>query len=871
MNETLEIPTAHLDYQLRDGFIDHWLVAGPLAVPVTDLARFRGPDFKAQIARAMFRAESGITQPPAERASFELAVGDQAPQRLTWQVVRCAEDHFVDLSGFYHTCHYLCAWAYAQVVAPVTLQTELALTTNGPADVWLNGEHVHRHTHFHHQIPQTVRFTAKICEGTNEILVRFEGVAVRECPFAMALQIANAGQAGYPAGEAYRVALPTTLEPVARRQKLAELMEHAYLMRDVYHRDDKLEVRWPQDMKLVGDLTARLQTPAGRIYAEGQPLVRGGTVHSLGPVYNAPDGVYEVLLMPKPEEYYLHDMRVQHRLPLRISNNKYSQGYYGTFEQRRREALEDAARRNVNVYSEIAKMALGEWSKVKVEVIEQAIENINNRADCSDFYLVGLLGMLHRFGGDPSFPKEVEFVLADCALNFKYWMDEPGEDAMCYWSENHQILFHACEVLAGQLYPDRMFSNVGETGAWHRQKGERMALAWLRKRAAGGFREWDSNTYFEEDVLALAHLADLAENVEVAEMAAVVLDKLLFTLAVNSYKGVFGSTHGRTYTPYIRGGRFEPTSGIGRLMWGMGVFNDRILGTVSLACATGYQMPELIAAIALDQPEEMWNRERHAGEMEEAVDRDSGPWEVNKVTYKTPDYMLCSAQDYRPGEAGYQQHIWQATLGPDAVVFVTHPACSADDNCHRPNFWHGNRILPRVAQWKDVLMAVHRLPAEDWMGFTHAYFPVAAFDETEIKDGWAFARKGNGYLALTAAQGLELITAGRTAYRELRSWGRNNIWLCQMGRAALDGSFADFKAKVLALEVAFEATSLRFLSLRNEVVAFGWEGPLLVNGAVQPLAGFPHYDNPYCYAELPAQVMELRYRDNAMRLVFSER
>ena len=92
-----------------------------------------------------------------------------------------------------------------------------------------------------------------------------------------------------------------------------------------------------------------------------------------------------------------------------------------------------------------------------------------------------------------------------------------------------------------------------------------MALSWLAKRASGGFREWDSNTYFEEDVLALVHLADLAEDEELSELAAVVLDKLLFIMAVNSFHGVFGSTHGRTYTPYIRGGRLEPTSGISRL------------------------------------------------------------------------------------------------------------------------------------------------------------------------------------------------------------------------------------------------------------------------------------------------------------------
>jgi len=34
-----------------------------------------------------------------------------------------------------------------------------------------------------------------------------------------------------------------------------------------------------------------------------------------------------------------------------------------------------------------------------------------------------------------------------------------------------------------------------------------------------GFDEWDSNCYFEEDLLALSHLIDLAENVQVRELA----------------------------------------------------------------------------------------------------------------------------------------------------------------------------------------------------------------------------------------------------------------------------------------------------------------------------------------------------------------
>jgi hypothetical protein len=318
-------------------------------------------------------------------------------------------------------------------------------------------------------------------------------------------------------------------------------------------------------------------------------------------------------------------------------------------------------------------------------------------------------------------------------------------------------------------------------------------------------------------------------------------------------------------------------------MWGMGAFNDKILATVSLACMENYAFPRIIGDIAADLPDEMWNRERHGGELEAWCDLAAGSWEVNKVTYKTPDYMLSSAQDYHPGEKGVQQHVWQATFGPDAVVFVTHPPCLSEESSHRPGFWHGNVVLPRVAQWKDVLIAIHNLPADDWLGFTHAYFPAWAFDEHLLRQdaggrAWAFARKGDGYLALTAAQGLEFITRGDNAYRELRSHGQHNVWLCHLGRAALDGEFPAFQSKILALDVALDGSSVRCTTLRGETLSFGWHGPLVrngrngrngPNGKEEPTSGFRHYDNPYSVTDLPATQMQVRYGDQLMRLSFA--
>ncbi len=864
----------YVGYDLQDGYVHNWLVAGPQAIPILNPDRLEGRNLKVQTARRFSEPNSGVTQLPMEEAA--LAVGDAG---LTWKYVRCLDDHLVDLSRFYPAPHYLRAWAYARIASIVARKVNLVLTTNGPADLWLNGEHAFRQERFHSTTPGSVTFPAPFKEGHNEIVVRFEEVAERECPFAMALRIV--GFATADSTNELRVLLPIPVDAAARRQTLEEVFEAAYLDREVYVGDEHVIVRWPDDLAESAELVVRFQRPPGRIYGEAHVSGRAGDHAFLGRPLEVPEGRYQALLMPRPREYYEQNMRITREIDLWTLKSHYSQTPYGTYEERRLEALRDAARRDDGVFAEIAKMELGRWSEVRIDAIREAIQKIDRREGGSDSHgsaapsasLVGLLGMLHRHGKNPSFPSGLKSPIEECALRFRYWMDEPGDDAMEFRSESHQLLFHTSEILAGQLYPNGEFSNLGRSGQSHREKGEQRALSWLHKRGTGGFREWDSSCAFELDLLALSHLVDLAGNRQVWELAAVVMDKLLFTMALNSYRGAFGSTHGHTYGPMIKGARLEATSGIGRLMWGMGNHNHHVAGTVGLASAKEYGLPPIIPGIAADLPEEMWNRERHAGQLEEWCDGASGPWEVNKVTYKTPDYMLCSAQDYRAGESGSEEHVWQATLGPDAVVFVTHPPCMSEENSHRPNFWSGNHVLPRVAQWQDVLIAVHKLPEDDWLGFTHAYFPVYAFDEHRLHDSaeghpWAFARKGEGYLALTAARGLALITRGHNAYRELRSCGRYNVWLCHMGRAAQDGSFGEFRERVLALEVIWEGMSVRCTTLRGESLSFGWEGPLMVAGREQPLADFRHYENPYCVADWPASQMDIRFGDHLLRLEF---
>jgi hypothetical protein len=847
-----------LEYPLQDGYIHNWLVAGPQATPIPGPERFKDDitTYRLQIARQLYRQEIALSEPPIDRGKAGID-GDQ----LTWNYVRCREDHFVDVSNFYPAWQKLHTWAYAKISSPSSMPVTFVLSTCGPADIWLNGNHIHRQENYPPNLLST-RIQASL-DQDNELLVRFEQVAVRECVNVMALQIVDLPSKEVEKGISIRI--PTKARYPLRHQALEQILEKAYLEEVVNHRGAHFNLCFAEDLKEVITFDYKITDSLNYVYVEGTWRTNPTEPADVGHTFRLKERPYFVSLMAPLKEYFEHDLRYTRNLPIHVLDDAYSNTPYKDLAGRRQEALESATKYETNLFAEIAKIELEKWSELNSKLIMESVDQVNQRNNDGDILMVGLLGMMARYKDSPSFPEDLKQPIEDCILNFKYWLDEPGKDALDFTAESHAILFHTCELLAGQLYPEQHFSNTGKPGFWHRKKGEQLALEWMHERASGGFMDWDSNCDYEKVILALTHLTSLAEDGSVHELAAVLLDKMLFTMAVNSFKGAFGSSHGRTHASMIKSAQLEATSGISRFLWGMGVFNHHILGTVGLACSN-YEYPAFFADIATDLPEEMWSKERHVSnpEVGEAYDLSSG--EVNKVTYKTPDYMLSSAQDYRPGERGRQEHIWQATMGSEAVVFTNHPACMSENEAHLPGFWLGNAVLPRVAQWKDILIAVYNLPEHDWIGFTHAYFPTYAFDEHAFLNGWAFARKGSGYLALTSARGFELNKRGPDGYRELRSYGLQNVWVCQMGREATDGTFDSFRKNISRMPLDYQELAIRMTSLRGEDLAFGWQGPFMINGEELPIKGFKHIENPYCVADLPAKLMDISHGDIKLRL-----
>jgi hypothetical protein len=851
------MPIAYVHYDLQDGYIHNWLTGGPQVIPVSSINQ-------AQTFQKYAEPASGISQTPVEQGKLgdgDFQVGDFSG---TWVYTRCQEDHLVQHSRSFASPHYLRSWAYAQLTSKEAQEVSLVLTTFAAADLWVNGEHLLRQESPLGDLLCHAVIPAALQAGGNEILVRFESAALPESRHALALRVCkkNSGNTAkklQPASK-IRLRLPSTIRHPERRNFLENLFEAAYLDRDIFGPDDPIFVRWPDDWNIKDDVTVRLKSLDGWTYGEATLTTQPAERVFLGYSNRLAEGSYRILFDPKPDELYKDNTRIQREIPIYCSGLCLtSLDPYGTDEERLQEGLAFAARQTDDLFAEIAKMAMERWATLKPEGLSQAAAEVKDHRVGSPLKLLGLLGMLHRFGSHPQFPEALKPELEDCILAFSYQPAEPEQDLLNFTAEGSRIVLAACEVLAGQLYPKKTFQQNGKKGTWLRQQGEKAALTWMGQRLTSGFETWNAPETLEHSLAALAHLVDLAESEPVWEMAAALMDKMLFSLALNSFQGVLGAPHAGGRDRFIRLGALQPTSGITRLLWGTGSYNHSLAGMVSLALAKNYELPPVLAEIAVSQPEELWSQERHL----------SPGGEANLVTYKTPDFMLSSAQDYRPGEPGAAEHLWQATLGKSAVVFTTHPASSGTADSPAPNFWLGNACLPRLAQWKDALLAVYNLPEDDWMGFTHAYFPTHAFDEYTLRGGWAFARKGEGYLALTASAGFQFLRQGSGAYCELRSTARQAVWFCQLGRAALDGDFSQFQEKILALEVIFNALDIKCKTLRGETLAFGWRGPLLRDGKEVPLTGFQHYNNPYTAADLPCKGMEIRFNDDILRLDFA--
>ncbi len=653
-----------------------------------------------------------------------------------------------------------------------------------------------------------------------------------------------------------------------RHQLFASFFDQLYLEKDVFAYEDQIVVRWPKKLDAPADYNFRLQLSDGRIYAEAEGKEGDCGDRTLTSAVSIPDGEYELILMPSANEYYIQGVRFQRKIPLSVVRSDYRTSAYGTYVERQIELLRHAVSLDDGLFSEIAKMTLGWWTRINPKKIVAAADGVANYEEDHLARLIALLGMVERYHQHDEFPTEIRQQLDDRITAFPFCEQDYAEKTGEALGSADKFLLAACELLAGQLYPDRSFPSSRQTGKWHRQRAEDAVLPWLQQAATAGFIDQSSHS-LAQILTALSHLIDLADSEEIWDLTAIVIDKVLVTLSLASFQGVYGAgqiaTNGVAVVP---DGHVSPLAGVARLMWGIGAWNQHLAAPVSMCSCQGYQQPPLIAALATEpDPAGMWASERHPIAAQSA---DHPPQTLHKATYRTPDYLLCSAQDFQPGQRSQGGQSWQATLGADATVFVNHPAAGDLEQAGRGGYWRSG-LQPRVAQHRDLLIALYALPESDPSGFTRAYFPTFAFDEHQLGKEWAFAAKGDAYIALGCSEPIELVQEGPAAYRELRATGHHVAWLCQMGRKADFESFADFRKRILAARFVSDGLSVSYRQLQGDTVTFDWNGALVVNGEAQQLQSANHYEGPNCVTDSwPASQMVVVHGEQAIQLVLAD-
>ena len=135
------------------------------------------------------------------------------------------------------------------------------------------------------------------------------------------------------------------------------------------------------------------------------------------------------------------------------------------------------------------------------------------------------------------------------------------------------------------------------------------------------------------------------------------------------------------------------------------------------------------------------------------------------------------------------------------------------------------------------------------------------------QDGWIFARYGDGYLALLSEHPYEWRELpGEDNHREVLVHSKRNIWICEMGRAAVDGSFESFMQRIIESEVLFSGSHVSYHSPSQGHLEFGWEGPLRQDGREISLSDFPRYASPYTQTEFPPEKIHIELNGKILDL-----
>lgn len=718
-----------------------------------------------------------------------------------WQHYYSHANPFVDRSTFYSMLTYVAFDAKSMLYSPRQQKVHLVVWTYAAITLWVNGkESVKWDTPVY---KPSCKITAEVSlsEGMNEITITLQNLGVRDTRTLFAIEIGDGDNlvSSYPKlpnDKAFTSCAALLDSAVLWDHTLVfahDLMQGAAIGYDSQSPDYALvssRVAW-HDASGVSNWQCPDDVYAVkvRLDAEGETLTRS----------------FEILSAMKSTFSDVRDVKGNFRRMLGVIADA--------------EGLSRGDKFGFYIQNILARKALGRESEHDRDLFLMTLDQIESRYDCSDFLISGVIRYLKNYTVDAELKKRIDEVL----INYRYWMTMDGADAMCFWSENHSLLFYSSALLVGAMYPDIWFPRAKMTGAELSAFGRRLAMEWFDDVEKYGFEEFLSTVYMNVTFACLLNIIDYGDE-KLSSRATRATDRMLRMLSMHVFDGVIIAPMGRVY----RGVIYPFRQGAQALM---NLINPSVPtsfgeGWLSYYATSGYQIP--LDAKAL---------------MEKTIDTSYSTGDALVSLKKEKDYCLTSVQSprmdgftrwpnltldatpckdplthdytksfnerfhgttfFQPGVYGYQQHMWSAALSSEALIFTNHPGSFCDDSSMRPGYWYGNGVMPAVRQQGSEIGIIYEIPDSHPIRFTHVFFPRCKFSEV-IRDGeFLFARKDMGYAALWSS--VHLVEHNDILFgAEFRAYGVRTAYYLAVGSQSEYGNFASFCASQTAKHPRFD-------------------------------------------------------------------
>ncbi|MCF2939973.1 hypothetical protein L1N85_16265, partial [Paenibacillus alkaliterrae] len=461
------------------GFIKHYLISGPLFT-----------DFIAdKTDKNQIRYEQYLRSIVAERdkpaPSDDIRIGDQSELGLPWEYYYPGSG-YVNVSQFSVTPQKVELLAATGLVAQEDMDVRAILWTYTAADVWLGDRKICSVTEPVYKPIKKKEIKLALKKGCNDLLIRMQNLAVRDTRNIFGIQL------------------------LEHRDKIASALPDAENAKPFLALDRWLSgivikgnrILFPDDAPCNVYLTyddagndTECVDVSGKSYADVKNEADVAVVYG---------EIHHKKLIRKIE--LLHNKKPVYRksastddIRRAMFNELAAIGAEPTFQPLR-----------FGLFYVLARWHLGEKGINDEAYINRALDQIGRREDCSDFFLAGLLRLMESY----SLPAALADKAEQTILNYRYWMTENGSDGMCFWSENHALMFYICAYMAGNKYPDKRFPRSDRNGLEVREAAKDRIQQWLLDVEEYGFEEFLSTDYMCVTLGALLNVVDYMEDEE---------------------------------------------------------------------------------------------------------------------------------------------------------------------------------------------------------------------------------------------------------------------------------------------------------------------------------------------------------------------